>query len=187
MLLAFCHIVKAQPPTYTPNFPVDTNLSKISFSEVVEVPGVSKDKIYYRAKDWFTRQFNIAQAFVSMADKERGKLIGHATIFRPMTGLFNFPYSINCNIYITVKEGKYKYTITDFTLVSGLDEDKLPIYKSANDFINDPKHVPGKDDYPRSVKFNLKYIEQYANFVAPSLKDALSSTRLDYKNLEDDF
>lgn len=87
------------------------------YTEVVNVDNVSKDELFNRAKNWFATAYSSSSDVLQLADSENGQLIGKA--------LFKFsPISLNASdrvkgnikytIKVSVKEGRYKYEISDF-------------------------------------------------------------------------
>lgn len=91
---------------------------KIVFTEVVEVPNVTKDQLYSRAYEWFAKTFNSAQNVIQMQDKENGKIVGKG-IFDEMNasgtlGMGGVKGYAKFTISIYLKDGKYKYEVADF-------------------------------------------------------------------------
>ena len=88
---------------------------EINYTEVVKVDStIKKDELYVNAKAWFVGTYKSANDVLQMQDKEAGVLIGK--------GIFEIPYklfvgstrvSVNHTIKVYVKDGKYKYEITD--------------------------------------------------------------------------
>jgi hypothetical protein len=87
------------------------------YTEVIPVDSVSRDELFNRAKIWFVSAYNNSSEVLQIVDSENGQLVGKA--------LFKFkPISINSSdrvignikyaIKISVKEGRYKYEVTDF-------------------------------------------------------------------------
>lgn len=114
--------------TIAQDLPVDAESQKVSFTEVVTADGVSKEELYNRAAEW-------SKKYVKIVDnKAEGKYNSKAIIKSkypaPMKGYFH-DGEINANIYISCKEGKYKYEITNITHTStrgngGKIENKIP-------------------------------------------------------------
>lgn len=94
-----------------------------AWSEVVNCPGVSKEQLYHRAVEWYNATFNSMKAAIENADKESGTFYAHGII--PLhygrKGEHNISFSVN----ISVKDGKYKYTLSNF-----VDNAELHKYKS---------------------------------------------------------
>ena len=50
--------------------PKDASTGKISYSEVIQLPGTTKNELYARGKLWFAKTFNSAQNVIQADDKE---------------------------------------------------------------------------------------------------------------------
>ena len=85
---------------------------KFEWSEVVNVPGVSKDKLYQRALEWYNENFNNMKAVIQSQDKETGTF--YAKGYLEYHGRVKGTHDIYFTIDISVKEGKYKYTFNNF-------------------------------------------------------------------------
>jgi len=57
-----------------------SSVSKIpldnSYEKVIEVQGVSKDKLYVQVNAWFVEAFNSAESVIEFQDKEEGRVMG---------------------------------------------------------------------------------------------------------------
>ena len=92
-----------------PSLPIDSTTHLITYSEVVKVDG-NKDELYSRAREWFAKTYNSAQSVIQMDTKD--KIVGKALMQVYYKG-GDFGY-INYTVSIYLKDGKYKYEITDF-------------------------------------------------------------------------
>lgn len=105
-------------PNAKPLFPTDEN-GKIVFTEVVEVPNVLKDALYSRAYEWFAKSFKSAQNVIQMEDKENGKIVGKGAFgdinVTANLGLVAIKGKVLFTISVYVKDGKYKFELTDLT------------------------------------------------------------------------
>lgn len=124
----------------TPKLPIDSNTSKITYSEVVTVDSLtSKQELYSRAREWFAKTYNSSKDVVQMEDKESGKIIGKAItqVYYKMLGMDHEHGHINYTITIAVKDGKYKYEITDLHHKGQLVQDGMsPSYGLCENMIN---------------------------------------------------
>jgi hypothetical protein len=109
--------------------PLDSITKKISFTEVVNVKEATKDVLYTRAKN-----LNMLRDNVKVDNKADGTYSYKGKIKvsypAPQVGMQHSGF-VNYVVIIFVKDGKYKYTITDFTHESdkgngGKLEGKLP-------------------------------------------------------------
>lgn len=100
--------------TYSQKQTIDPDTKLITYTEVVEVAGVSKDELYLRANTWLSRAFKSAKAVIDVQDKEAGKIIAKgnisAIIKTPLVGKQEAG-TINITITLQTKDGKYKYTV----------------------------------------------------------------------------
>lgn len=87
---------------------------KILYTEVVQVPGASQAELYARAKLWFADTFKSAKAVVQADDKDAGIIQG--TAFQDISVVaMGMPSAVKLwyTIKIALKDGRYKYDITD--------------------------------------------------------------------------
>lgn len=89
---------------------------QIIYTGIVQVDSAKKDELFNRAKAWFVTQYKSANDVIQMEDKEAGILMGKGLFVE----LYNFGFlvgPVSVNVYHTVKvyvkDGKYKYEITD--------------------------------------------------------------------------
>lgn len=94
--------------------PMDGETGKFKYTEVVPVAGASKNDLYTRAKSWVASNYP-SSANITMDDKEEGKIICKGNF--PIT-LMGAKQTIDNTFTIEVKEGRYKYTFTDFFITS---------------------------------------------------------------------
>jgi hypothetical protein len=130
------------------------------------VPGVSKDELYLRAREWFARTFVSAQALIQMDDKAAGKIIGKGLSEDVRNGFIRTAYTIYYTVSITVKEGRYRYEITDFyrEIIRGTGASTVIDQKTAIDeLINNPKNIGTDGEY----KGRLKEVTLITNTIAP--------------------
>lgn len=96
---------------------IDSLSLPISFEKVVVVDSISSDELFNRAKMWFVTSFKDANAVIQNESKEDGMIVGK--------GQFNFVPTIlvssnlikgpvSYTVTIMVKEGRYKYVISNF-------------------------------------------------------------------------
>lgn len=133
----------------TPRLPIDSLTNKITYSEVVSVDSLdSKQVLFSRAREWFARTYKSSIDVIQMEDKENGKIVGKALmqVFHKALGT-NFPSGyINYTISIYIKDGRYKYEVTNFhhtgQLVSG--GNRIPDYGICEKMIKTTDKTMGK-------------------------------------------
>ena len=91
---------------------------KVTYSDVVQLQGLSKDEIYNRVKHWFINTYNSSKDVIQLDDKENGEIIGKGC-FRALWMIrFYSAQSVNVwkTIKIQIKNDRLKYEITDFRM-----------------------------------------------------------------------
>lgn len=103
------------------NIPIDDKGAAV-FTEVVEVPGSTKDALYMAAIAWINKTYRSPKDVLQTGDKEGGVIIGRAltggltyknVITNVEAGSFRYSFTIQ------VKDGKYKFTIDEIKYQSG--------------------------------------------------------------------
>lgn len=91
---------------------------KVNYTSVVSVDSASKDQLYTRAKRWFAEAFKSAQDVIQLDDKESGEIIGKGAYQTSYQATFAMSLTtwVNFKVNISVKDEKYKYEITSFTV-----------------------------------------------------------------------
>lgn len=92
--------------------------SKLNYSEVIQVDGVDKAELYNRAINWFTNSFRSPNNVIQYNDKDAGQITAKALFeYNPTFFVGSGPVKgyIRYTVSIYVKDGRYKYEITDFT------------------------------------------------------------------------
>jgi hypothetical protein len=174
--------------SYSQNVPIDSLTNKIVFSEVVKVDSVSKDELYTRAREWFAKTFKSAQDVLQMDDKESGKLIGKGSSkgvnhLQLSTNSFYLNYMIS----ITIKDGRYRYEVTDFTAKDEPTQYRLnPSLLLLSELSLDPKSKNKKGEYRDFINDYLLAVETNSILLINDLKAAMSKTATGEK-MKDNF
>ncbi|TGE22827.1 DUF4468 domain-containing protein [Hymenobacter metallicola] len=94
--------------------PTDSATHKVTYSEVIQVPGASKADLYSRAKLWAAKTFPSTDATVQLTDAEAGRIIarGWTRINIVTLGIAN-PMKLWFLVQIDVKDGRYRSIVTD--------------------------------------------------------------------------
>jgi len=95
--------------------PIDKESGKITFTEIIKIDNADAKALYNKAKIWFVHSFNSAQNVIQLDDKESGKIIGKG-LFRVVSSVIvkGDIGVVKFTVEIVVKDGRYKYTFTDF-------------------------------------------------------------------------
>ena len=118
------------------NLPRDKN-NKVTFEEVIAVDSASKDQLFQRAKSWMVNYYKNEQLAVN--NSSEGQLIRSGSFIKVYTKPNGKTESEThtYNITIKVKDGKYKYNISDIILDDGktktpLEDGYASLEKSGN-------------------------------------------------------
>jgi len=179
--------LKAQEIIPNPTVSIDTASKQIIYKETVAVPGYTKEEIYSTLREWVPKDFYVAQSYISYEDYKSGRIIAHAMVFgKRGLGLIAVPYSINFNIYLWIKDGAYRYQISDFFILWGLNGDASPDMHSADIYITDTQYKNKKGEYIGRARLILYNIDGNAQNTIVNLKYAVKTKKYSHK-IDDDF
>jgi hypothetical protein len=164
-LFTFNGLYSQQTPST--NLPVDPESKKITYRGVVEEPG-NVAYLYDKAVGWFRYYYLNPASVCSVQDKVNGKIEGTGRMkiyFKDeKENLVRDGGQIWYLIRLELKENKYRYTITDFTLRTA---SRSPIEKWLNK--NDPAYNPTWDAY-------LYQVDTVMQRLVSSLKEKMKPT-----------
>ena len=145
--------------------PIDPETKLITYQGVVEVPGVSKNELYRRAYEWIAQTYHSANAVIQMQDKEAGQLVakGLTRVTTQSLGMTLDAGVVYHTLTIYVKEGKYKYILSNLTHEAGgarniytigpLEGEKLP-FGMTKKVWHDIRQETNRDAYAMVVRLN---------------------------------
>jgi hypothetical protein len=88
---------------------------RVIYTDVIEITGASKDSLYFKVKNWFVESYNSSNDVIQLDDENRGQITGKGVF--TINHLVGIAY-IHHMIKIEVKEGRYKYTISNFKYIN---------------------------------------------------------------------
>ncbi|MBL0183926.1 MAG: DUF4468 domain-containing protein [Chitinophagaceae bacterium] len=100
-----------------PQIPVDSFTHKITYTGVVNVDSsLSKRELYARAREWFDKAYTSPTTVIQKEDKENYEIVGKALmqVYCKSIGSDRECGFVNYTLYLYFKDGRYKYTVTDF-------------------------------------------------------------------------
>jgi hypothetical protein len=97
----------------TQPLPLDPKTGRITYEGVVLVDGVSKADLFTRANAWAARTYRSANNVIQLNDKEAGQLLLKGNTRVSSRG--NDFGVVRHTLTIYVKDGRYKYRLTDLT------------------------------------------------------------------------
>ena len=155
----------------TPNLPIDSTTHLITYTDVVTVSG-NKDQLYSRAREWFAKTYNSSQKVIQMDDTS--KIVGKALIqmyARNFIGVQGESGFMNYTITIAFKNGKFKYTISDFYhTMDGINPD----YGTCEDMMNSKHQKKYFNNYLLQMDNNI-------NSLVQNLKESMANPAIDDK------
>jgi hypothetical protein len=114
-------VALAQSPA-APNMPVDEVTKLITYTEVIDEPGMNKDTLYNRGLRWFKSYFKNPLQAIKNADAAAHQIDGgyKFVIKRPDPAAKKDPKPlvdaglVNYKMKLLFKDGKFKYEVTSF-------------------------------------------------------------------------
>jgi hypothetical protein len=174
--LLWATVASAQSALKT--LPTDSASGKIAYQAVVMVPGASKAELYSRAREWVATEFRSAKDVVQMDDKEAGKLVARGFVPKRIGSVSARPSAGNQfwrTIKIYVKDGRYRYEITDFAIESPYESG--PLEKRLEVAANAP-FSGGKTGSPKGhYKYLLESVAETTEPEVASLQKAMAGAK----------
>lgn len=147
-----------------PDMPISASTSKISYSKVVETTGNAK-ALKEKSLKWFHSYYKNSSSIIK--SNTESELIGHPRfrILNPKSkkGVQTTAGIVEYFIKIYLKDGRYKYEITDF---NWKQTSKFPIEKWMD---------KESATYKQSYAFYLQQVDEYAAKTIASLEKAMSA------------
>ncbi|HEX8425092.1 DUF4468 domain-containing protein [Hymenobacter sp.] len=155
--------------TAVTTLPVDAQTQRVTYSEIVTVDGVKQSELYSRAKLWLALTFDDAKDVIKVDEKDAGLLLIRAYTDLPirLTQGSLAPVNQEAGYMMTLnfKDGRYKYTLTNYNLIVG--SLAVPVEKEISAQMSKPKN--------KGAFIAKQYEEQVATY-AKSLAESLSAT-----------
>lgn len=162
----------------TPTLPFDDDTKRITYSEVITVDSsTTKNELYSRGREWFAKAYKSSTDVLQMDDKESGKIVGKALmqVYHKALGSNYKSGYINYTISLYLKEGRYKYEITNFHHTGQYvgDGNSIPDYGACEDMINTTKKTMGVS-YQKTFNYYLVQVDQNIKDLISDLKVTMS-------------
>ncbi len=160
-IVSYAQKTKNQPEP--PTMPIDTITKQITYREVVQVEG-TKDILFDRAMEWIKKQYKNTSEVIDSTNKEKGlihcssrvKIWGTAKDgTKTMSGLVNY------NLTLDLKDNKYRYTFTRFSL-------KGTAFNPIETWLDSTN----KEWFPTRYN-NLKEVDEQINEIIKNLKEGM--------------
>lgn len=110
----------------------------ITYTQVIEAPGKTKNQLYVLLNYWFSSTFNDANSVINLNDKELGTIIAQGfvgDIAQHAGGTSSYDVSIKPIIKCDIKEGKIRvtYTVPFYSVVRMIGGGWMSAFGSSND------------------------------------------------------
>ena len=159
---------KDVPPPPPPQLPMD-NTNKITYEEVVDVPGKSAEEIYKKVMAWFQTYYKNPTEVIRENDSLKRSITG-----KPRFRLYNPPDKegtrtdgglVQYTITVAARDGRFKYTLTDFNWKGNSYYACEKWYDTAL-----PSHTSAMDEY-------LRQTDNYAKTTISDLKSVITTDK----------
>jgi hypothetical protein len=169
----------------TPNLPIDSATGKIAYSEVVYVDSLAnKEELYSKAREWFAKAYKSSTNVIQMEDKESGKIVGKALmqVYHKALGSNYESGYINYTISIYLKDGRYKYEVTDFYHTGeSFSGGRIPDYGACEKMINTTDKTMGISNQKNYNQY-LYQMDNHIKDLIADLKSAMIRKTTNVKN-----
>lgn len=155
-------------PPPAPQLPMD-NTNKITYEEVVDVPGKSADELYKKIMAWYQTYYKNPGEVIRENDSLKKSITG-----KPRFRIVNPPDKegtksdaglVQYTITVAAKDGRFKYTLTEFNW-------KGTSYYACEKWYDTalPSYTPAMNDY-------LLQTDNYAKSTISNLKAAITTDK----------
>jgi hypothetical protein len=149
--------------------PVDSITHLVTYEMVIPVQGATRDVLYKRALDWFNSYYKNPTEVIRENDMEKGKIVGKPRfrIYNPAdkSGTKTDAGVVQYTITVAVKEGKFKYELTEFNW-------KQPSYYPIERWMDTKAQM-----YTPVYNVYLTQTDEYVKELLKALKTAMTSDK----------
>lgn len=149
--------------TARPAFPIDETSKLVTYTDVIQVPGVVKDSLYTVAMEWMKKFYKSPSQAIKSQSQEEGVIeIKHQfQLTRDDKGQQVKAAMIEYDMTLQFRDGRFKYTVTKLR-VQG------PSYFGVEKWINEEQYAKDED-----VTSYLLQIEEFMVKLTESLDSEL--------------
>lgn len=170
----------------TPQLPIDSTTNLITYSGVVKVDSLlTKSMLFSKAREWFAKTYKSAKNVIQLEDSENGKIVGKALmqVYHKALGSNYDSGFINYTISIFVKDGRYKYEISNFYHTGQYvgNGKRIDDYGPCEGMINTKLKVMGIS-YQPTFNYYLLQLDNNIHSLIMSLNDAMISKQKESDN-----
>jgi hypothetical protein len=96
--------------------PLLANAESVTFDQVYEVPGATKDQIFSTSRIWIAEHFNSAKAVIEYENKDDGVIVGNGFIPCPWSTFQCIGnWRVGFTMRIDMKEEKFRLTFSNLS------------------------------------------------------------------------
>lgn len=150
-ILGIVNIAHAQT-----DLPIDADTKLITYKEVVNVEG-TKVELFNRAIEWVNKQYKNPTEATKVRDPQTGliEILHRIELTFDEKGVTRSAGIVEYSMKIELKEGRYRYTITNYTYKQA---SRVPVEKWLDK--SDKAYNPAWDNYLNQIhSFSLKLID----------------------------
>lgn len=156
--------LKSNAQTTASPIPMDPDSKLITYKEVVQVEG-TRSELFNRAIEWVNKQYKNPTAATTVRDPQTGliDILHRIELTFDEKGVTRLAGIVEYSIKLELKEGRYRYTITNFTFKQ---VSRTPVEKWLDK--SDKAYNPEWDNYLLQInQFTLKLIDSLKQGMLP--------------------
>lgn len=159
----------------------------LTYVQVVETPGKTKEQLYVLLNYWFTSTFNDANSVIKLNDKDLGTIIAQgyvSSIAQHIGGMSTYDVSIKPVIKCDIKDDKIRvtYTVPFYTVVKaigggwvGAMGGSVPTRSDENWTLDECFPFVKKDKHKKTSSKALIMAHAYSNVVMDKIEECVKN------------
>lgn len=158
-LFSFSNVFSQETPS---KMPIDENTGKITYKEVVQEEG-SRNELFNRAIEWINKEYKNPVAVTRVRNPATGTIdiVHRIDLTFDNKGVAESAGYVEYFFKIELKEGRYRYIVTDFTK---REVSRMPIEKWLD---------TSATDYSPQMANYLNQIDKFTKELTNSLKEGM--------------
>ncbi|MFN9496592.1 MAG: DUF4468 domain-containing protein [Bacteroidota bacterium] len=162
-ILGFTGYSQKKTEITKPEMPISNDTKIVSYTSVIELAGISKDELFLRAQNFYKSNYKNSSQVIQSADAATGKIEGKAQFTTEKilkNGVKAQADMIKYSINLMLKDGKYKYEITNINI-------QAASYKPIETYFSETD--PLRDEHWGT----LNQADEYFNNLVGLIKEAM--------------
>ncbi|WMJ73812.1 DUF4468 domain-containing protein [Cytophagaceae bacterium ABcell3] len=108
-------------------FPTDPDNQKITYQETVEIEGQDQNEIFEKTRKWLEVYFSNKEKVKEDKEKSEVSRKGSFEVIITYDYRYKHKHTVLFNMSIAQKDGKYRYTLTDFSIYDNKNDEKSAV------------------------------------------------------------